>query len=153
MKATQGFTLIELLTTIAVAAVLLTLAIPSFRSTILNNRLTTVANEFITDVNIARSEAVKEGTTVTVTSNSGTNWAAGWTITDAGGTTLRVHGPLDSASSLTGSAATFKYQPSGFTSSAATLTFDVCDDRTGETGRRVTILTTGRPSVGDQVCS
>ena len=149
----RGFTLIELIVTLAVVAIVTTLALPSFRTTIMNNRLTTQANEFITDLNIARSEAVKQANTITITSNNGNNWAGGWTITDSGGITLRVHGALDGTSTLTGSAGTVIYQRTGFISGGSTLTFDLCDDRTGETGRRVTILNTGRPSIADLTCS
>jgi len=149
----RGFTLIELIVTLAVVAIMTTLALPSFRTTIMNNRLTTQANEFITDLNIARSEAVKQGNTITITSNNGNNWANGWAITDSGGTTLRVHGALDGTSTLSGSAGTITYQRTGFISGGTTLTFDLCDDRSGETGRRVTILSTGRPSIADLTCS
>jgi type IV fimbrial biogenesis protein FimT len=154
MKTTNtGFTLFELLVTLAVVAIVTTLAIPSFRQTIMNNRLTTQANEFITDLNIARSEAVKQGNTITITSNNGNNWAAGWAMTDSGGTTLRVHSTLDGTTTLTGSAGTITYLRTGFIGGGATLTFDICDDRTGETGRRITILSTGRPSIADLACS
>lgn len=154
MKTTnRGFTLMELIVTLAVLAIMTTLAIPSFRTTIMNNRLTTQANEFITDINIARSEAVKQGNTITITSKNGTNWANGWTITDSGGNTLRVHGAQDGTITLTGSAGTVTYQRTGFISSGTALTFDICDDRTGETGRRITILSTGRPSIADLTCS
>jgi type IV fimbrial biogenesis protein FimT len=154
MKIThRGFTLIELMVTLAVVAIVTTLALPSFRITIMNNRLTTQANEFITDVNIARSEAVKQGNTITITSNNGNNWANGWTITDSGGNTLRVHGALDGTSTLTGGVGSIQYLRTGFISGGATLTFDVCDDRSGETGRRITILSTGRPSIADLICT
>ena len=153
MKPETGFTLIELMTTVAVTAVLLTLALPSFRETILSNRISTQANEFVSDLNIARSEAVKSAQTVTITSNNGTNWGSGWTITNAGGTTIRVHGPLDGSSTLTGSVNSIQYQETGFINGGATLTFNLCDDRTGETGRQITILTTGRPGSADLACS
>ena len=60
---------------------------------------------------------------------------------------------MDGTQTLTGSASTVTYQRTGFISGGVTLTFDICDDRTGETGRRVTILSTGRPSIADLTCS
>jgi type IV fimbrial biogenesis protein FimT len=45
--------------TLAVAAVLLVIAVPSFLNLILTNRLVTTTNEMVTAINTARMEAVK----------------------------------------------------------------------------------------------
>ncbi|MDP3330641.1 MAG: GspH/FimT family pseudopilin [Methylococcaceae bacterium] len=78
----QGFTLIELMVTISIAAILLGVAIPSFTSTITSNRLTTNANELVTALNLARSEAIKRGQQVTVRRKGTTNtqWESGWDV-------------------------------------------------------------------------
>ena len=151
MRQEPGFTLIELVVTLAVASILLTVAIPSFRSTIQNNRSTGQANEFLTSLMLARSEAVKRGVTASVcvssngTSCAGSNWAGGWLIT-TGATTLRVHEALPSGSTLTeaGGATTITYNPSGATTATATFaltTIDIACVRT------ISISATGRPSV------
>src|SRR5690349_7330540 len=62
----NGFTLIELLVTLSVAAVLLSIATPSFVAMNERNRITTYTNNFVTALNYARAEAVRRGTTVTV---------------------------------------------------------------------------------------
>ena len=53
-----GFTLVELMIVVALVAILLALAAPSFRDTIARNRLEGVAGELSTDFQYARSEAV-----------------------------------------------------------------------------------------------
>jgi len=57
----SGFTLIELIVTITVAAILLTLAIPSFESVINSNRLTAAANEMMASLQTARMESIRRG--------------------------------------------------------------------------------------------
>lgn len=66
MTEFRGFTLIELLVTLAIAAVMLGIAAPSFREFFIANSLATQANELVTALNIARSEAIKRGIRVTV---------------------------------------------------------------------------------------
>ncbi len=61
-----GFTLIELMIGITVAAILLGIGIPSFQDTIRRNRVTTQTNVVISALAVARSEAVKRGTPVTL---------------------------------------------------------------------------------------
>jgi type IV fimbrial biogenesis protein FimT len=68
----HGFTLIELLVTLAVAAILLMIAVPSFKTITLSNRLTTVANDVVGAINVARMEAIKRNTSVQFCSDSAT---------------------------------------------------------------------------------
>jgi type IV fimbrial biogenesis protein FimT len=83
----SGFTLAELMITIVIAAILVSLAIPSFTTMIRNNRTTTQINTLLTDLNLARSEASKRGARVSVCSSTNltscagnTNWATGWIV-------------------------------------------------------------------------
>ena len=67
MKDKQGgFTLIELMFTIVVLAVLLAIGVPSFRDFLRNGRMVSAGNDFLTDVNLARSESVKRRVSVTL---------------------------------------------------------------------------------------
>jgi len=62
----SGFTLIELMVTIAVLAVIVTLAVPSFQDTINASRLTSAANEAAAIFQGARMEALRLNKTVVV---------------------------------------------------------------------------------------
>lgn len=66
MKNYTGFTLIELMITLAIAAIVMTIGVPSFQETIRQNRLTTGVNNFVTALNLTRSEAIRRGTRVTL---------------------------------------------------------------------------------------
>ncbi|MFZ4792098.1 MAG: GspH/FimT family pseudopilin [Candidatus Competibacteraceae bacterium] len=66
MKNYTGFTLLELIITMAIAAILMTVAIPSFNETIRSNRILTQTNELVTALNLTRSEAIKRGVPVTI---------------------------------------------------------------------------------------
>lgn len=82
----SGFSLIELMVVVAIAAILIAVAAPSFQSLILKNRVQSVASDFQSALATARSEAIKRGgdTRVTVVANSkvaGTpDWASGFTV-------------------------------------------------------------------------
>ncbi len=62
----QGFTLIELLVTIAIVGIALGAAVPSYNAMIARNRLATQANDVLVAINMARSEALKVGSTVSL---------------------------------------------------------------------------------------
>ncbi len=80
-----GFTLIELMVTLAIAAILLTIGIPSFRDLMIKSRLSGQVQEFFGTLNFARSEAIKRGNFVSVCksadgSQCGGNWSDGWIV-------------------------------------------------------------------------
>jgi prepilin-type N-terminal cleavage/methylation domain-containing protein len=64
ISAIKGFTLVELLIAVAVMAVLVTLAAPSFRDLILMQRMKGIHAQLVTDLQYARSEAVSSGAVV-----------------------------------------------------------------------------------------
>ncbi len=164
MKRSNGFTLIELLVTLTVAAVLATIAAPNFSQFVRDTRMTSATNSMVAALNLARSDAVKRGARVNLSSVSGnTNWSAGWTMyedtdasgaQDAGEDDIRIGDPVTAPLTVTGSAAFVSYQSAGTLTVAPNVrTFDFCEsDRTGETGRRITISATGRVNAADFVC-
>ena len=78
-RETACFTLIELLVTITVAAILASIAAPSFSSLIATQRTKSVATNLHLAMTIARSEATKRNANVTMSAKAG-GWVNGWTI-------------------------------------------------------------------------
>lgn len=81
----RGFTLIEAMVTISVAAVLLAVVVPSFRTFTYSQRVKSASFDLMSTLLFARSEAVKRRVPITVEAKSG-NWKNGWDIKD--GTTI-----------------------------------------------------------------
>lgn len=155
MKRISGFTLVELMIVLAIAAILLTLAAPSFRDLVLNNRLSVQTNRFVSAVNISRSEAIKRGVEITLASKNGNDWSDGWEVQLSSDSSVLYDGEaLDASSTFTGSVSSIDFSPNGRKTSTGSLNFGMCDDRSGETGRTITIEFSGRPSVTDKTdCS
>ncbi len=76
----QGFTLIELMVTIALVAILMALAVPSFTTFQRNAELTSFSNNLIASVNAARSEGIKRGRNSMIVPANGTDWGSGWIV-------------------------------------------------------------------------
>ena len=74
-----GFTLIELVVTIAIAAVLAALAVPSFIQYQRNSELTSLTNSLLAAVNAAKGEAMKTGRNAFVIPK-GSGWNSGWIV-------------------------------------------------------------------------
>lgn len=67
----RGFTMIELMVVVALAAILLSLAAPSFINTLARKRLEGIAEVFGTDLQYARSEAVAKNLEVRLATGAG----------------------------------------------------------------------------------
>lgn len=73
-----GFTTIELMVVVVIAGVLLVLALPSFNETLARRRLEGQANELVTDLSYAKSEAVQRNRNIELrTGGGGTCYTVG----------------------------------------------------------------------------
>ena len=84
-SSSRGFTLIELMISLAMLAVLLGLAAPSFARMLASNRMATQTNEFTAALNLARLEAVRRAQSVAIRADGGgATFQGGWKVfTDA----------------------------------------------------------------------
>lgn len=166
-----GMTFIELMVVMAVAAVLLTVAVPSFDALLNSSRQTTLTNTFLTSLHLARSEAVKRNARVAlcksadgVSCTAGGRWDQGWIVfhdannnaqVDVGEELIRVYEALPDTFALKGNnpAANYvSYAPTGATrliSGALQMgTITLCRVAAGgQDARRIVISGTGRPRV------
>ena len=165
MKKHTGFTLVELMITLVLVAILATIGVPSFMSLIANNRLTTQANELVSSLNLARSEAIKRNTRVTVCRSStgtscGGTWSNGWIVfvdagtagsVDAGDEILRVRNGVTSGMNLTaGTVNAVQFQTLGLsTQTDFILAVTNC---TGDNKRLINVATSGRVSTTKASC-
>jgi type IV fimbrial biogenesis protein FimT len=133
-----GFTLVEMLTVVGIAAILLSVGVPSYRYITNSYRMSGEVNGLLGDLQFGRAEAIKEGRTITAcvsrdgaTCDAGsTTWQEGWIVfqdinndqtVDPGDTVLRVQttfGGTDTFTAANGvSSVTFNRE--GFATAAA----------------------------------
>ena len=159
-----GFTLIELLVTITVGAILISLAVPAFRTFLQNDRLMTQAASLSEALYMARAEAVKQDTSVLVcastdgaTCSGAGTWETGWIVlsTAPGATTpIQVIPSLSTGTTLraTGGASQVAFQSTGTVTAAASIGFTLCDTRGSAYARYLQVNVTGNivasPNIG-----
>ncbi|WP_372748275.1 GspH/FimT family pseudopilin [Litorivivens sp.] len=164
-KNTQGFTLVELLTGIAIAAILLGSAGPNFFEFVQSSRSATEYRSLLSGLQLARSEAITRGVSVTVSASNGADWHDGfrvWADEDGDGTydageEIMEISKFESAATMTESNNTtaFTYTAEGFLDAVAGTSF-MLSYRTSKQckwDRDISLVYTGHVSARERACT
>jgi type IV fimbrial biogenesis protein FimT len=171
MKRQTGFSITELMVVLAIVAILLGIGVPSYRYITNSYRMSAEVNGLLGDLQYARSEAIKEGQTVTtcVSTNGATcagganvNWANGWIVfadpnanvtVDGGETVLRVQGgfagTVPDTFNATNNVTAITYNREGFARTAAAgflaTTITLQDSTANGAWRRCLVIAAATP--------
>lgn len=169
----RGMTLIELMVALAIGAILLSMAAPSFNDAILSMKLSSYSNNLVASTMLARGEAIKRNAAVSLcVSSDGAScgagrWEQGWIVMcntvdhvfcDAAGTdTLVIQAQPALAAgwkiSEANSRTSIRFDPTGSGATGATLTVCRAAPTVGVQQRAVRISPSGRPSVARTTAS
>lgn len=157
-----GFTLVELMIVIVIAAILVTLAGPSFSDFLNNTRQNSAQSQLLADLNRARSEAIKRNARILVCSANAagtgcantTGWSGGWLVcrdVDADGACdatsatdpnpIVLRGALNSSLSLTSTANIVRFNSIG--TAGAEVTLSLAGDWEGAQTKTLVVKVTG----------
>lgn len=160
----RGFTLLELMITIAIAAILISLALPSFQGVMRANRVSTATNELLASLSLARSEAIRNtrGAGICASADGtscGADWNSGWLVwsdmngngaVDADETVVRYTQGKGSTT-LTGTASTMAFDQRG-RNRGALGTVTVTPSGVATPIRCITVSVTGQTRVAQTAC-
>lgn len=165
MARQKGFTLIELMVAIALAALLLSMAVPALDSFTTNARQTSAINDFVASMHLARNTAVTTNARVTVCASSdgvaceAVPWNQGWIVfsdqnsnqlIDGTDAIVTSSGEVDGLAVQSGEfGLAMQYRPNGRVTNAGANgnsgQFTVCDDRGADYAKVVIVDLSGRP--------
>ena len=131
MNRQAGFTLTELMVVITIVSILMAMGVPSYKYVTTANRASAEVNGLLGDMQYARSEAVREGQTVTVCISTdgatctATNnkWQGGWIVfsdangnqtVDANEPVLRVKNAFAGQDTFTSTVSSVTFNREGF---------------------------------------
>jgi len=150
LRLQRGFTLVELLTTVTVAAILLGVGVPAFQQLIAAQRMRSASYDLVSDLVLARSEALKRGMQVRMAPVTG-GWGAGWVVQPVGGSEpLASHDTLGRVQVL-GAPASITFDLQGrVTGATTTVRIGLSDGSTRQ--RCISLDPSGRPRAVSTEC-
>jgi len=169
----KGYTLIELLTTLGVATVLISVALPGMQNFRMNSRQSGQINELVSAMHLARNTAITTNSRVTFCASSNgqacasVSWNEGWIAfidrdsdqtVDADESILRTGSGVNGLTISSSQYSTYlMYRPNGrvMNSSIAQNSgqFNVCDGRGTDHAKAIVLDMSGRPRLADSSTS
>ena len=149
----NGFTLVEMMVTVAVMAIMISIALPSFGTMVAKNRADSETGDFYRALNYTRLEAINRGQNVRISPASPGVWTGALTVAiGSAGATLRTIPAMSSTATLafSATAAYIEFNNLGglsFPAAALTLTYTQ-----GTISRNIGVCLNGRV-VLNGVCS
>lgn len=174
-----AFTIIELVVTVAIVAILATIAVPAYTTIMTSNRMAGAINDFVGSLHVARSEAIKRGLNVVVCKSADGqlctttgNWSQGWLVfedtnssqtRDGAGCPnepceplISIHSALQGGDKLVGTgnpANWVRFNRNGFSGNSFG-TFTLCESGNDpKKARAIVISRTGRIRLGEDTDS
>lgn len=152
MTHAKGFTLVELMVTIAVAAILMAIAMPSLESISNGNALSATTRDLVSTLSTARSQAISTRTDVLVQPAAG-GWGDGWSIVydNAAAEDNQDYAPREDVTvTRVGSAGALTFLSRGGMQGGA-ATFTVCHADLPQ-GRRISVSFLGKVTTAVEAC-
>ena len=161
-RFSRGVSLVEMLMGVALLAILLKLAAPSFTEFVSKSRLTSSVSTLVADLNYARGEAILRNTPVIVcakVANSSScattpNWQAGWvvcidansdnvcdTATTSAPNPMRVRNGVSTTTAITAGAAVLRF--SGVGSATGNSAFTIAGGPSSLPSRSIQVTSNG----------
>jgi type IV fimbrial biogenesis protein FimT len=164
LRRVAGFTLFELTIVVSIAAILASVAVPAMHNFLQDEHEIAAVTNLITNLNYARSEAIKEDVPVAGANCTGTgvcvcasangttcdpagNWNNGWIVySSASAAPLEVTGALPNGLTLTTNPATpaVSFQANGTSTLNGLVQFTLCDSRGASYARELEVDVSGR---------
>lgn len=123
-----GVTIIEVMIAFAVLGVLTTLAAPSLQKVVAKQRLRSAAYDLVSDLTLARSEAIKRGTPVVLEPLTAKQWATGWRLRNEADSAILAQHPALVSVGLNKQPDTVRFDAAAQITSDTTKPFELTDN-------------------------